>query len=147
MYGCIFMCSCAFYAFRTHLGWLKLSISGSAITHLPGCFCPWRFSVDIGLNVLPCESFMSCLTSLLGYFKENSGLCNWSSLRYLVPWIDHLPPVCWSTFWKLVCNASWFVRLTYSKTTFSLFLSFYIRLNISQYDNTLMSFTLFSCLK
>ena len=27
-------------------------------------------------------------------------LCNWLSLRRLVSWIYHLPPACWSTFWK-----------------------------------------------
>ena len=30
----------------------------------------------------------------------SSRLCNWLSLWRLVPWINHLPPVCWSTFWK-----------------------------------------------
>ena len=27
-------------------------------------------------------------------------LCNWLSLLRLVSWINHLPPACWSTFWK-----------------------------------------------
>ena len=27
-------------------------------------------------------------------------ICNWLSLRRLVSWINHLPPACWSTFWK-----------------------------------------------
>ena len=27
-------------------------------------------------------------------------LCNWLSLRRLVSWINHLPPACWSSFWK-----------------------------------------------
>ena len=42
---------------------------------------------------------MSCLDSLLGYstgeFKASQLI-----VRCLVPWINHLPPVCWSTFWK-----------------------------------------------
>ena len=29
-------------------------------------------------------------------------LCNWLSLRRLVWWINHLPPACWSTFWKSI---------------------------------------------
>ena len=29
-------------------------------------------------------------------------LCNWLSLRRLVSWIQHLPPECWSTFWKSI---------------------------------------------
>ena len=27
-------------------------------------------------------------------------LCNWLSVRCLMSWINHLPPVCVSTFWK-----------------------------------------------
>ena len=50
-----------------------------------------------------------------------------SSHSTLVSWINHLPPVCWSTFWKLTfeqqlgcrfwqrgdCKASFFCILTY----------------------------------
>ena len=36
------------------------------------------------------------LDILQGSFR----LCNWLSLRRLVSWINHLPPACWSTFWK-----------------------------------------------
>ena len=36
----------------------------------------------------------------------------WLSLRCLVPWINHLPPVCWSTFGILVWNDSGYVNLT-----------------------------------
>ena len=49
------------------LGFLYMSYSGSANTQLPGCFCPWTFSLNIGLNMFPLDSFMSCLRSLLGY--------------------------------------------------------------------------------
>ena len=41
--------------------------SHSANVHLPGCFRPWTFLLNIGLNMLPPESFVSCLDSLLGY--------------------------------------------------------------------------------
>ena len=44
--------------------------------------------------------------------QESSRLCNWLSLRCLVPWINHLPPVCWSTFGILVWNDSGYVNLT-----------------------------------
>ena len=47
-----------------------------------------------GLNMLPSDSFMSCLDSLLWYSKGSSRLCNWLSLQCLVAWINHLPPVC-----------------------------------------------------
>ena len=29
-------------------------------------------------------------------------LCNWLSVQRLVSWINHLPPACWSTFWKSI---------------------------------------------
>ena len=49
------------------LGFLYISNSGSANAQLPGCFCPWTFSLKFGLNMFPLDSFMSCLHSLLGY--------------------------------------------------------------------------------
>ena len=36
--------------------------------------------------------------NLQGSFR----LCNWLSLRRLMLWINHLPPACWSTFWKSI---------------------------------------------
>ena len=41
--------------------------SGSANAQLLGCFRPWTFSLNIGLDMLPSDSFMSCLHFLLGY--------------------------------------------------------------------------------
>ena len=55
------------YFLNYTLGFLYLSSSGSANAQLPGCFRPWTFSLNIGLNMLPLDSFMSCLHSLLGY--------------------------------------------------------------------------------
>ena len=52
------------------LGFLYIRNSGSANAQLPGCFCPWTFSLNIGLNMIPLDSFMSCLHSLLGYSTE-----------------------------------------------------------------------------
>ena len=49
------------------LGFLYISKSGSANAQLPGCFCPWTFSLNIGLSMFPLDSFMSCLHSRLGY--------------------------------------------------------------------------------
>ena len=49
------------------LGFLYISYSGFANAQLFGCFCPWTFSFNIGLNMFPLDSFMSCLHSLLGY--------------------------------------------------------------------------------
>ena len=49
------------------LGFLYISCSGSANAQLPGCFRPWTFSFNIGLNTFPLDSLTSCLHSLLGY--------------------------------------------------------------------------------
>ena len=54
----------------TPLIFLKLSSSSSANTHLPGCFRPWTFLLNIGLNMLPSEYFTSCLDFLLRYSTE-----------------------------------------------------------------------------
>ena len=50
------------------LGFLKLSCSGSANVHLLGCFSLWTFPLNIGLNMLPSDPFMSCLDYLLGCY-------------------------------------------------------------------------------
>ena len=49
------------------LCFLYINNSSSANAQLPGCFCPRTFSLNIGLNKFPLDSFMSCLYSLLGY--------------------------------------------------------------------------------
>ena len=46
---------------------LYISSSGSANAQLIGCFRPWTFTLNIGLNMFPLDSVMSCLHSLLGY--------------------------------------------------------------------------------
>ena len=43
-----------------------------------------------------CHIYILNWDILQGSFR----LCNWLSLRRLVSWINHLPPVCWSTFWN-----------------------------------------------
>ena len=77
---CLFVCFCLFfwgdcsgvechYVFLLliYLSFLWLCSSGSATTHIPGCICPWTFYLKIGLNILPSDSFMSYINSLLGY--------------------------------------------------------------------------------
>ena len=49
------------------LGFLCISSSGSANAQLPGCVRPWTFFLNIGLNMFPLGSFMSCLHSLQAY--------------------------------------------------------------------------------
>ena len=82
------------------LGFLYVSSSGSANAKLPGYFRPWTFSLNSGLNMFPVGSFMSYLHSLLGYSTGEFQALQLTSLRRLVPWIYHLPPVCWPTFWR-----------------------------------------------
>ena len=55
------------YLLMYTIGFLYISSSGSANAQLPGCFRPWTFSLNIGLNMFPLDSSMSCLHSLLGY--------------------------------------------------------------------------------
>ena len=55
------------YPLIYNLGFLYISNSGSANAQLPVCFCPWTFSLNIGLNMFPLDSFMSYLHSQLGY--------------------------------------------------------------------------------
>ena len=55
------------YFFNYILGSLQRSSSGSADAQLPGYLCPWTFSLNIELNMLPSDFFISCLHSLLGY--------------------------------------------------------------------------------
>ena len=81
---------------------LILSIWCSTIHHLPGCFCPWTFFQNIGFNMVSSDPFMSHLATQLDILQGSFKLCNWLSLRCLVSWINHLPPACWSTFWKSI---------------------------------------------
>ena len=78
------------YFLNYNFCFLYLSNSGAANAQLSGCFCPWTFSLYIGLNMLPLDSFMSCLHSLQRYSTGDSTLCNWLSLRRMVPWINRL---------------------------------------------------------
>ena len=55
------------YVLNYILGCLYLSSPDSVNAQLPVCFRPWTFFLNIGLNMLPLDSFMSCLHSLLGY--------------------------------------------------------------------------------
>ena len=42
---------------------LYISKSGSANAQLPGCFCPWTFSLNIGLRMFPLDSLYVMFTS------------------------------------------------------------------------------------
>ena len=67
----------------------------------PWLLRPWTFSLSIGLNILPSDSFMLCSHSLLGYSSGEfsrctdypCGACCYGSTTCLL---------CWSTFGNLV---------------------------------------------
>ena len=62
------------------------------------------------LNKWPSDPFLSNLHSQLWYSTEQFQSLKLIVLVMLVPWINHLCPVCWFTFWKfsfgwnLVCK-------------------------------------------
>ena len=72
------------------------SCSGSAKTRLPECFCPWTLPLNIGLNMLPSDYFMSSLDYLLGCSTRD--LKALQMILLVMPWLNHLPPVCWLAF-------------------------------------------------
>ena len=45
---------------------------------------------------------MSHLATQLGYSAGQFQALQLIALRCLVSWINHLPPACWSTFWKSI---------------------------------------------
>ena len=115
-----FLCPLLFILTYVFLSFLKLCSFGSAATHLPGCFCPWTFSLNIVLNKLPLNPFVMLRFSTSVIYR-GFRLCNWLSLWCLVPWINHLPPTCSVLFGNLVWNDGRFVRLTWWRITVSCF--------------------------
>ena len=63
-------------------------------------YCLCFFKTNIGFNTVQTDPIMSHLATQLGYSAGEFQALNWLSLRCLVSWINHLPPACWSTFWK-----------------------------------------------
>ena len=81
----------------TCLDWLSREVAVD--TRHPICTGPWHVHLPC-FNTVLTDPFMSHLATQLGYSAGDFRLCNWLSLRRLVSWINHLPPACWSTFWK-----------------------------------------------
>ena len=59
--GCLWLLVFVLYSI------LILGILCSAISHPPGCFCPWSFLQDIGFHMVPSDPFMSHLATQLWY--------------------------------------------------------------------------------
>ena len=124
---------------------LILGIRCSTIPHLPGCFRPWTFFENIGFNTVLTDPFMSHLATQLlqGSFR----LCNWLSLRRLVSWINHLPPACWSTFWKSNFKQQLGCRFDImDNESYFFFVSWHMQLYMSWYIRSFFGFTFLNIL-
>ena len=109
---------------------------------------PRTFSSNIGLNIFPSDSFMSCLDSQLGYPTgkfQALGLIVFAVFRAM----DQSLAFCVLLHrWKSSLKWQWVSKFDIMENNFLLFwLCFCIYLDASQYDNTLFSRTLFSYLK
>ena len=79
----------------------------------------------IGLNMLPRDSFVLNLYSPLAYSTEEFQALQLFALWCLVTWINHLPPVCWSAFWKSSFKQQLVCKFDKAGNDFSLFYSAY----------------------
>ena len=126
-----------FLFWNTRLSFLKQCSCGSANAHLHGCFSPWTFHLNIGLNMLPSDVLMLCVVSLLGY---STGEFQALQLIILAFGVDSSIASCMlvNFFGNLVWNDSGFRILAQWRTTTSLFsIMFYKCLHALDYDNTL----------
>ena len=101
------------------------------IPHLSGCFCPWTFFQNIGFNMMPSDSFMSHLTTQLGYsageFATDCPCDVWS--RGLTTCLLHVGP----SFGNRFLNTSWAVGLTYWIVYLHFFVFWHMQLYMSRY--------------
>ena len=80
---------------------LILGIWCSTIPHLSGCFCPWTFVENIGVNTVLTDPFMPHLATQLGYSDCPCGV--WC--RGLTTCLQHVGP----PFGNRIINNSWAV--------------------------------------
>ena len=94
---------------------LILGIWCSTIPHLPGCFCPWTFFQNIGLNMVPWDPFMSHLATQLRWIFCGGVSCFATDYpcdvwcRELTTCLLHVGP----PFGNRFLNTSWAVGLTH----------------------------------
>ena len=74
--------------------------------------------------MVPSDPCMSHLATQLGYSAGEFQILKLISLRRLVSWINHLPPACWSTFWKSIFKHQLGCRLDIMDGISSFFLYF-----------------------
>ena len=73
-------------------------------------------------------------------------LCNWLSLRRLVSWINHLPPACWSTFWKSNFKQQLGRRFDIMDNKSYFFVFWHMQLYVSWYIRSFFGFTFLNIL-
>ena len=110
------------------IGHLKLEKNRFRICslHYQGCFCPCIFLYNMGFNMLPSNFFTSSLYFQQRYSTWRSKICNCFFLWCLALWIDHMPPVCYYTFWKSICKQQLVCKFGLS----DFFITFYVNIYI-----------------
>ena len=125
---------------------LILGIWCSTIPHLPGCFCPWTFFENIGFNTVLTDPFMSHLATQFGY---SAGVSQALQLIVLAAFgvVDyHLPPACWSTFWKSNFKQQLGCRFDIMDNESYFFVFWHMQLYMSWYIRSFFGFTFLNIL-
>ena len=102
----------------------------------------WEYRIQHGAN----GPFVSHLATQLGYSAGSFRLCNWLSLRRLVSWINHLPPACWSTFWKSNFKQQLCCRFDIMDNESYFFVFLHMQLYMSWYIRSFFGFTFLNIL-
>ena len=77
-----------------------------------------------------CQTHISNYDILHGRFRFSNRLSLWC----LVPWIHHLPRVCWSTFWILVLKQQLVCKFVIMENTFFIFFQFFFCICVFTYS-------------
>ena len=147
---------CSFSSFwPSHLGFLTLCSSDSANRH----------PLDVSALGILCEYWIEHVTcgpicvmlrfSTYIFHRGSSRLCNWLSLRCLMPWINHYYPVSRSIFrkssliWKRVCKMVIIENDFFIVYDYVLYIYLYVFTSIAKSSDRILlySFTVFSRLK
>ena len=80
------------------------------------------------------------------FLQGSIRLCNWLSLWRLVAWINHLPPACWSTFWKTNFKQQLGCRFDIMDNESYFFVFWHMQLYMSWYIRSFFGFTFLNIL-
>ena len=98
------------YPLTYTLGFLYISYSGSANAQLPGCICPWTFSLNFRLNKFPLDSFFTFPTRI--FYREVPGFAIDCPCRVWCSGLTTCSLYVGPLFGNIVQNDSRFVSLT-----------------------------------